>query len=1166
MPSLATALGQELARLLEPLIVAAGSAERWPVVLALVGHTADVAGNPALRAALDDLGTLANLGDVDLETWDGIEAILNRASRATHALHEIERAADDPALAERLKQLGPELSQQLTAVYLRRFHERLFRFAAILGIVDPGESHDPQPAQFSGNVLVRSAWSADELHFDRVGPLLRDPWAVLHAAYLPNDLKTAPDAHAAAARFFPLLRAALGELGLASAVEKRSLLPEEPNVPSGNGDHFGNPEPDPDATPPIPSPADLGPYYRSTQPRLTIRIPQLQADGTLAGTFLGIDVVASSLEHPGAIAGLIVELTGALNWIQTQGSWTIQFKTEGEVPAFSIGPQGLKFAPLAAGQTGATGSLSIAPVADGAPAFNLGDPKGTRLELGKVQFGADFSVTTSRQSAGVSILVDHALLALAAGDGDSFLAKVLPADGLNAKFDLGMAWSNTGGFAFRGAGSLDAALPIDISLGGIRASTLYLTIEADNQKGISAEVSLAVGVTLGPIAAVIDRVGLLATASFPASGGNLGVADVAFKFKPPSGLGVSVDAAVVKGGGFLEHRGDEYSGALELAVADIAVKAFGSLQTKLPGGVPGYSFIIALSVEFSPSIQLVFGFSLEGAGGIVGINRTMSIDAIETALWAHHLDGLLFPKDLIAQAPQLIVALDSYFPAAAGRYVIGPMAKIGWGDGIVVGKIALLLELPEPLKLVLLGEIEVGVPMEKPQLELHVSFAGGIDFGKKLAFFDATLHDSRIESFPITGDLAFRDGWGDDGSFALALGGFNPHFQPPAAYPTLKRLGITIGSSVAQIEAQSYIALTANTLQFGARAELTAGTGSFNVHGWLGLDALCERHPMSFIFDLSGGIDLRHGTDVLASVHLDAHLSGPTPWHIAGDASLSLFLFDVSVHFDKTWGPSGDILSLPDPLALVLAAFTTASTFRSVLPPAGRAIVSVAEAAVDATQTVLLDPGGALRMAQRVLPLGQPITRFGGAALGRTVQLSIDGVAAFTTSFEQPPSTTEEFAPAQYFEFSDAEKLSLPSFSRFDAGLEIAGEAIDIGSGARARAVVRLFKYDTTIFDTVGRRPGKDYALGLGAMVAMNRRATAQPTGLGRYAPPAGTPSRVAVAPDRWVIAGAGDLALRPDLPSDGSKVGAQLALNRFLAANPDQRGQLQVVLLEEAA
>ena len=85
---------------------------------------------------------------------------------------------------------------------------------------------------------------------------------------------------------------------------------------------------------------------------------------------------------------------------------------------------------------------------------------------------------------------------------------------------------------------------------------------------------------------------------------------------------------------------------------------------------------------------------------------------------------------------------------------------------------------------------------------------------------------------------------------------------------------------------------------------MTAGSGGFNVHGWLGFDALFEQDPMSFAFDLCAGVDLRTGTSVLASVHLDGQLSGPTPWNITGDASLSLLLFDVSVHFDKTWGTS----------------------------------------------------------------------------------------------------------------------------------------------------------------------------------------------------------------------------------------------------------------------
>ena len=369
MPSLAAALKQELARLCEPLVVAAGSAERWLLVLALVGHTADTAGDPGLRAALDDLGALAALGDVGVETWEGIEAILTSSSRAMYALHELQHAANNPALADRLQQLGTELAEQLTAVYLRRYHARIFRLAALLTLVDPAEFHDFRPAVFAGGVRVRSAWAADELHLDRLGALLRDPWAVLRAVYLPNNLATAADAHAAADRLFPLLRACISELGLASAVEQRALAPAVLDDPNGEGDHFGNPEPPLEEVLPAPPPGDLGPYYRTTQPRLNIRVPQFQSDGTLAGTFLGISVAASSPEHPGSVAGLIVELNGALNWTQTRGPWTLIASSQGAVPAFVVGPDGLK---LASNGPAASAKLVVARQA-ATPARSVGE-------------------------------------------------------------------------------------------------------------------------------------------------------------------------------------------------------------------------------------------------------------------------------------------------------------------------------------------------------------------------------------------------------------------------------------------------------------------------------------------------------------------------------------------------------------------------------------------------------------------------------------------------------------------------------------------------------------------------------------------------------------------------------------------------------------------------
>ena len=778
-------------------------------------------------------------------------------------------------------------------------------------------------------------------------------------------------------------------------------------------------------------------------------------------------------------------------------------------------------------------------------------------------------------AGGVRIVVPMA-------DADSFAKDATGRDEVSVDLTPVIVWSSKSGLTFNGALKLEFEVPLSVTLGPITVTAVTVALGSAPKITSTAGIALTVGArvrgALGPITFVLDQVGFVCTITpysradvqaLPAGAAKpaLGSVDVGLQFAPPNGVGISVSAGgVVSGGGFLKHTGDEYAGAFDLSICGYAVKAYGLIQTTLPAGQPGYSFVAVLSVEFVPEIDLPFDFTLKGVGGLVGVNRTISIDAVEGALWAHHLDGLLFPADPVAAAPQLISALGSYFPPAKGRYVFGPLAKLGWAADIVTGEAALLLELPEPLKLLLIGDVQVGVPSDSPQLVLHISFDGGVDVGKQLAFFDATLHDSRLESYPISGDLAFRYSWGDQGVFALALGGFNPQFQPPAGFPTLKRLAISISSSVARIEAQSYLALTSNTLQFGARVELTAGTGTFNVHGWLGFDALCERNPLAFEFDLTAGVDLRAGTDVLASVHLDGKLSGPTPWHIAGKASLSLLFFDVTVHFDKSWGSSAAALPAGDLLPTLTAALADRSAWSGALPPGVRGAITPVGSPPDAGDAVLLDPAGTLRISQRVVPLDQPITRFAGTPLGQTTTLSVGSVTAFGNATTPSGTTSEEFAPAQFLDLTDAEKLSLPSFSSFDAGVELAGDAVDLGNSARTRAVITPITYITTTLDSRPTPPKRMYLPTVTAVLALNERADGSAPGLGGYGPARGTPPRVTLAPDAWTIASTTDLTVRSDIPTDGSKLHAYLALKQHLAANPGDAGALQVVLTGETA
>ena len=85
--------------------------------------------------------------------------------------------------------------------------------------------------------------------------------------------------------------------------------------------------------------------------------------------------------------------------------------------------------------------------------------------------------------------------------------------------------------------------------------------------------------TLGPFAASVDRLGVLARSS------NLRRREPGsrFAFKPPNGIGLVLDAGIVKGGGY-SRRSDaaSYAGVLELKLLAVDVKAIAILNTKQP--------------------------------------------------------------------------------------------------------------------------------------------------------------------------------------------------------------------------------------------------------------------------------------------------------------------------------------------------------------------------------------------------------------------------------------------------------------------------------------------------------------------------------------------------------------------------------------------------------
>ena len=89
--------------------------------------------------------------------------------------------------------------------------------------------------------------------------------------------------------------------------------------------------------------------------------------------------------------------------------------------------------------------------------------------------------------------------------------------------------------------------------------------------------------------------------------------------------------------------------------------------------------------------------------------------------------------------------------------------------------------------------------------------------------------------------------WGDDANFVVTVGGFHPRFAPPPLpFPTPEPGRSSAAQHpVARMRVEGYFAVTSNTAQFGAPAELFFGLDAFSIEGHLAFDALFQFSPFS---------------------------------------------------------------------------------------------------------------------------------------------------------------------------------------------------------------------------------------------------------------------------------------------------------------------------------
>jgi hypothetical protein len=496
------------------------------------------------------------------------------------------------------------------------------------------------------------------------------------------------------------------------------------------------------------------------------------------------------------------------------------------------------------------------------------------------------------------------------------------------------------------------------------------------------------------------------------------------------------------------------------------------ITTKMPDGSKGFSMLIIITAEFFPPFQLGYGFTLNAVGGLLGLNRTMLVDPLRNAVRTGAVNSIMFPQNVVANAPRIISDLKAIFPPHEGKFLVGPMAKIGWGTPTLITlSLGIIIEIPG--NIAILGALKIALPAEKlPLVQIQVLFVGIIDFDKKMLSFDASLYESFILVMTLEGDMAVRLKWGDNPDFLLSVGGFHPSYTPPPlSLPTMRRLALNIlNTDIALIRVECYQAVTSNTVQFGAKVEIKFDLKVCAIKGHISFDALFQFNPFYFIIEVSASFKLSVFRFDILSVRVKMSLEGPTPWRARGTGSISILFFEISADFDITWG---DEKNTTIPEVAIYQKFIDDLQKReywsTILSNSKNLLVSLRKIEESAATPLVLHPGGSLVVQQKMLPLQVKIDKVGSQKVNDVQKITIKKATSSGVDFKIS-DIKEDFARAQYQNLSDAEKLSKPSFEKMPGGIHISLSGVPIKNGKFVRKTV---EYEITIIDKEPRRPVK---------------------------------------------------------------------------------------------
>lgn len=681
------------------------------------------------------------------------------------------------------------------------------------------------------------------------------------------------------------------------------------------------------------------------------------------------------------------------------------------------------------------------------PKILFGKEKETRLELSGLSFNVEADISTTEQELIASIILGNEKskglkLVIVPKEDDAFLKQIIGKEPKEISIDPSIFFSTKNGFSMPGLADNTIVLPLNLSLGPIKADELVLKLKAkDGEVKFTTQLSLTADFEL--LALIVKRVGLsVAVKKLPENdySGLLGNVDLGMALVPPEAVGIVFkNPEILSGGGYLEYNEalSQYSGGGEVKFKEIGLTIIGILTTKIENHPGAWSLYLNVFGTFS-KIQLGYGFALKGVGGLFCFNQSLDEEALRAKMIGGTLDSLLFPVNPTENIKTILADIRSVFPIRKDCYVFGAMFKIVWGEPELIDiDLALALELPA-LKAYLLGQLEARLPnKKKPIVFLNLDVFGVANFTEGSLKLDAVLRNSYVlDVLKLSGSMALRAQFKNQPNFLLAIGGFHPSFNPPANFPKLSPITAYLEiDKFAKVNVACYLALTSNTVQFGGRLDFFVDFKVLTVTGYAELDTLIQFSPFLFTVDVGFGAKIYiRPLKVHLTVDVAAHIEGPSPMKIGAKVKCEVFgiytyeeKINLKIGNEISTAPV-DRVSLKEKIAIELKA---QENWKTVSINDTLSLLKVKP--VDG----LLLPSANIQFKQKFSPIHTKIQCIGASNLQDLDTLNIESFKIGTKLYNHDELTLEKewFAPAQFYKITnEEEKIKAPSFEALFAG------------------------------------------------------------------------------------------------------------------------------------